>query len=253
MTSTAHISPGPTPIASKILLPGDPLRAKHIAENFLEGAEQFNSIRNILGYTGTYRGTEVSVMGTGMGIPSMALYAYELIHFFGVKKLVRVGSIGAMQHSIKVRDLVIAQACSTDSNFLAQYGLPGTFTPIGDFHMIQAAMTKAASIGATTHVGNVLSSDIYYHANPSAEAAWEHFGVLGAEMETIGLYGTAAHAGVQALGLFTVSDHMLTGEETTAEARQESFNQMVEVGFAALLDSPDTAHTTRQETNRETK
>lgn len=234
--NTPHISPDGAPIAERILLPGDPLRAKHIAENYLDDVVQFNAVRNMLGYTGTYRGQQVSVMGTGMGIPSIALYTWELIHVFGVKRLLRVGSIGSMQHDVKLYDLVIAQAVSTDSNFLAQYGLPGSFTPVGSFGMIRAAVDAADAIGVTAHVGNVLSSDIYYHADPDAEAKWTRMGVLGAEMETLGLYGTATAAGVEALGMFTVSDHMLTGEETTAEQRETSFGQMIEVGLAAVLD-----------------
>lgn len=233
--NTAHIAPDGAPVAERILLPGDPLRAKFIAENYLEDAVQFNAVRNMLGYTGTYRGEQVSVMGTGMGIPSIALYSYELIHYFGVKKLLRIGSIGAMQHHVKLYDIVVAQAVSTDSNFLAQYGAPGTLTPVGSFDMIRTAVAATEARGVGFHVGNVLSSDIYYHANPDAEARWTALGVLGAEMETIGLYGTATAAGVEALAIFTVSDHMLTGEETTAEQRQTSFGQMVEVGLETIL------------------
>lgn len=236
---TPHIAPAGAPIAPRILLPGDPLRAKFIAENYLADVVQFNSVRNMLGFTGVYRGQQVSVMGTGMGIPSIALYSWELIHNFGVKKLLRIGSIGSLQHHVKLYDLVIAQAVSTDSNFLAQYGMPGTLTPVGSFDMIRTAVDTAEAMGVDVHVGNVLSSDIYYHANPEAEAKWTDMGVLGAEMETIGLYGTATAAGVEALAIFTVSDHMLTGEDAGTEERQTSFGQMVEVGLATILDGAD--------------
>ena len=236
---TAHIAPNGVPIADRILLPGDPLRAKYIAETYLEDAVQFNAVRNMLGYTGFYRGQQVSVMGTGMGIPSMALYTWELINIFGVKKLIRIGSIGSLQEDVKLYDLVIAQAASTDSNFLAQYDLPGTFTPVGSFRMIRAAVEAAEAQGVAVHVGNVLSSDIYYHANPEADAKWTKMGVLGTEMETVGLYGTATAAGVESLSMFTVSDHILTGEETTAEQRQTSFGQMVEVALATIVAGVD--------------
>lgn len=238
---TPHIAPDGAPIAERILLPGDPLRAKFIAETYFEEVVQFNGVRNMLGYTGTFRGEQVSVMGTGMGIPSIALYTWELINVFGVRKLLRLGSIGSLQHHVKLYDLVIAQAVSTDSNFLAQYGMPGTLTPVGSFDMIRAAVDAAEAMAVDVHVGNVLSSDIYYHANPEAEAKWTDMGVLGAEMETIGLYGTATAAGAEALAIFTVSDHMLTGEDAGTEERQTSFGQMVEVGLATILSGTERA------------
>lgn len=189
----------------------------------------------MLSYTGTWNGEQISVMGTGMGIPSHALYVWELINFFGVKKLIRIGSIGSLQHDVKLYDLVIAQAVSTDSNFLAQYDMPGTFTPVGSFNLIRRAIDAAEKLGATVHVGSVVSSDIYYHANSEADGKWAKMGMLGIEMETLGLYATAMEAGADALGLFTVSDHILTGEETTVEERQHSFGQMVETALNTLI------------------
>lgn len=236
VTETAHIAPKGAPISDKILLPGDPLRAKFIAEKYLDDAVQFNSVRNMLGYTGNWNGQQVSVMGTGMGIPSHALYVWELIHYFGVKKLIRIGSIGSLQEDVKLYDLVIAQAVSTDSNFLAQYDMPGQWVPTGSYNLIRKAVDAAEKIGATAHVGPVVSSDIYYHANPEADAKWAKMGLLGIEMETLGLYATAAEAGVEALGMYTVSDHIITGEETSPEERQRSFNEMVETALATLVD-----------------
>ncbi|WP_194949261.1 purine-nucleoside phosphorylase [Actinomyces trachealis] len=230
MKSTPHINPQ-APIAETILLPGDPLRAKFIAENYLEDAKQFNSVRNMLGFTGTYQGTPVSVMGSGMGIPSISLYAWELIHVFGCKKLIRVGTCGAMQEGINLYDVVIGQAACSNSSFTDQYGLPGTYAPIGSYRLIEAVREQAKAQGVTTHVGNILSSDTFYHADPTFNEGWQKMGILAVEMESAGLYATAAHAGVEALGIFTVSDSLVTGAETTAEERQTAFTQMMELAL----------------------
>ena len=229
--STPHINPNGAPIAETVLLPGDPLRAKFIADTFLEDVVQFNAVRNMLGFTGTYQGTPVSVMGSGMGIPSISLYSWELIHVFGAKKLVRVGSCGALQRDLNLYDVVIAQAACTDSNFVSQYRLPGSFAPIGSFRLIEDVRARAAAAGVATHVGNVLSSDVFYHDDPSNAQQWARMGVLAVEMESAGLYATAAEAGVEALGIFTVSDNVVTGAETTAEERQNSFTQMMELAL----------------------
>ena len=229
--STPHINPNGVPIAETILLPGDPLRAKFIAETYLDDAVQFNSVRNAFGYTGTYQGKEVSVMGSGMGIPSISLYAWELIHDFGVKKLVRVGSCGSLQKDLNLYDVVIGQAACTDSNFLSQYNLPGTYAPIASYRLIEDVRNRAKEAGITTPVGNVLSSDVFYNYQDDVNQRWAAMGVLAVEMESAGLYATAAEAGVEALGIFTVSDNIVTGEATTASEREKAFTTMMELAL----------------------
>ncbi|KIX89843.1 purine nucleoside phosphorylase [Staphylococcus microti] len=228
---TPHIQPNGTKIAKTVLMPGDPLRAKYIADNFLENVEQFNEVRNMFGYTGTYKGKEISVMGSGMGIPSIGIYSYELYNFFDVDTIIRIGSCGAMQEDIQLYDIIIAQGASTNSNFVDQFQIPGNFTPLADFDLIVKAKEKADAIGARTHVGNVLSSDTFYNANADFNQKWIDMGVLGVEMESAGLYLNAIKAGKKALGIFTVSDHLLRDEATTAEERQNSFTQMMEVAL----------------------
>ncbi|MDO5376221.1 MAG: purine-nucleoside phosphorylase [Staphylococcus rostri] len=228
---TPHIQPNGTKIAKTVLMPGDPLRAKYIADNFLENVEQFNEVRNMFGYTGTYKGKEVSVMGSGMGIPSIGIYSYELYNFFDVDTIIRIGSCGAMQEDIQLYDIIIAQGASTNSNFVDQYQIPGNFAPLGDFDLIVKAKEKADAIGARSHVGNVLSSDTFYNANADFNQKWIDMGILGVEMESAGLYLNAIQAGKKALGIFTVSDHLLRDEATTAEERQNSFTQMMEVAL----------------------
>ena len=226
--STPHIKPDGAPIAETILLPGDPLRAKFIAETFLEDPVQFNSVRNMFGYTGTYRGRELSVMGTGMGIPSIALYSWELIHVFGCTKLVRVGSCGGLHEGLELGDLVLAQAASTDSNYLAQFDLPGTWAPTGSFRLLDHVYRGATERGLSAHVGNVFSSDTFYHAKDDTTQRWARMGVLAVEMETVGLYANAAAAGVEALAMYTVSDNLVTHAEMPPEQR--------ETGFATMID-----------------
>lgn len=228
---TPHIQPNGVKIAKTVLMPGDPLRAKYIADNFLENVEQFNDVRNMFGYTGTYKGKEVSVMGSGMGIPSIGIYSYELYNFFDVDTIIRIGSCGALQENVNLYDVIIAQAASTNSNYVDQYNIPGHFAPIADFELVTKAKNVADQIGATTHVGNVLSSDTFYNADPTFNDAWTKMGILGIEMESAGLYLNAIHAGKKALGIFTVSDHILRDEATTPEERQNSFTQMMEIAL----------------------
>lgn len=228
---TPHIQPNGVKIAKTVLMPGDPLRAKYIADNFLENVEQFNDVRNMFGYTGTYKGKEVSVMGSGMGIPSIGIYSYELYNFFDVDTIIRIGSCGALQENVNLYDVIIAQAASTNSNYVDQYNIPGHFAPIADFELVTKAKNVADQIGATTHVGNVLSSDTFYNAVPTFNDAWKKMGILGIEMESAGLYLNAIHAGKKALGIFTVSDHILRDEATTPEERQNSFTQMMEIAL----------------------
>lgn len=231
MAETPHINPSGAPIAKTVLLPGDPLRAKFIAENYLEDVVQFNSVRNMLGFTGTWRGHEVSVMGSGMGIPSASLYAHELIHVFGAEKLVRVGSCGAMQPELELYEIIVAQGACTDSRFLAQYNLPGTFAPIASWKLLKAFTDEAQRQGVDVHVGNIVSSDIFYHADDTASSRWAGMGVLAVEMESAGIYAVAADAGVDALGVFTVSDNIVTGTATSAAERETAFTRMMELAL----------------------
>lgn len=231
LKETAHIKPNGVEIAETILLPGDPLRAKFIAETYLEDVVQFNSVRNMFGYTGTYNGKKISVMGTGMGMPSMSLYSWELIHVFGVKNLIRIGSCGAIQDHLNLYDIVFAMGASTDSHYVHQYNLPGHYSNIASFSLLEKAKKVADEKGVPVHVGNVLSSDIFYHADPTAVEKWSKMGILSVEMETAGLYMNAAYAGVNALTILTVSDHIFRNEQTTSEERETAFTNMMEIAL----------------------
>lgn len=236
---TPHINATPEDFARTVLMPGDPLRSKFIAENFLTDAKLINNVRGIQGYTGTYEGTRVTVMASGMGMPSIGIYSYELYNFFGVENIMRIGSAGSIHMDVKVRDIVMAMGASTNSNYVRQFQIPGTFAPVADYGMLKQAIDQAAKIGATYHVGNVLSSDTFYDDQTDANDYWQKMGVLCIEMETAALYMNAARAGKHALGIFTVSDHILTGEALSAEERQTSFTQMMEIALhtAAALES----------------
>lgn len=231
LKETPHIKPNGAEIAETILLPGDPLRAKFIAETYLEDVVQFNDVRNMYGFTGTYKGKRISVMGTGMGNPSMSIYSWELIHVFGVKNLIRIGSCGAMQDHLNLYDIVFAMGASTNSNYAQQYNLPGHFSSIASFALLEKAKKAADEKGIPVHIGNVLSSDIFYNADKTALERWRQMGILCEEMETAGLYMNAAHAGVHALTILTVSDHMLRHEQTTTEERQTAFTNMMEIAL----------------------
>lgn len=232
---TPHINATPEDFAKTVLMPGDPLRSKFIAENFLEGARLVNNVRGIQGYTGKYKGEPVSVMASGMGMPSIGIYSYELYNFFGVENIMRIGSAGAMSESVKVRDIIVGMGASTTTNFAVQYGLEGTFAPIADYKMMKIAIEEAERIGARYHVGNLLSSDIFYNANPEASKKWEKLGILGVEMEAAALYMNAAYAGCRALAICTVSDHLLTGESLDSEARRSSFTEMMEIALNCAI------------------
>jgi len=218
-------------IAETVLLPGDPLRAKFIADNFLADAVQFNTVRNMFGYTGTYQGKKISVMGSGMGMPSIGIYSYELIHFYGVKNLIRVGSCGSFLEDVKVRDIVIAMAAATNSNYASQYALPGTYAPTASWALLKKAVATAEQKGIAVKVGNVFSSDIFYDDNPTSWQKWAKMGVMAVEMEAAALYMNAARAGVQALCILTVSDSLVTHEALSAEERQNTFTQMMEIAL----------------------
>lgn len=221
-------------IAETVLLPGDPLRAKVIADSFLKDAVQFNTVRNMFGYTGTFEGKRVSVMGTGMGCASIGIYSYELIHMYGVKNLIRIGSCGGMQEHVKLGDIVMAAGSSTDTNYAHQYHLPGSFSAVASFDLLSMAVEEAEKNRFPYIVGNVLSSDIFYNETPEWKE-WAKMGVLAAEMESFALYCNAARAGVRALGIFTVSDSMVTQEEMSAEDRQNNFTNMMKVALGVAV------------------
>lgn len=239
---TPHINATPEDFAKTVLMPGDPLRAKFIAENFLTDAKLINNVRGIHGYTGTYKGTPVSVMASGMGMPSIGIYSYELFNFFGVDNIIRVGSAGGMNKDIKVRDIIIAQGACTDSNYAHTFNLPGTFAPIADFNLLKTAVKKADELSLSYSVGNVLSSDVFYNdfegvpENMTSSALWGKMGVLGVEMEAAALYMNAARSGKSALAILTVSDHLLTGESLSAEERQNSFTDMMTLSLETAVN-----------------
>ena len=229
---TPHINATPADFAPTVLMPGDPLRAKFIAETYLTDARLVNNVRGIHGYTGTYEGVSVSVMASGMGMPSIGIYSYELFNFFDVKTIIRVGSAGALNPDIKVRDIVLGQAACTNSAYASQYGIPGTYAPIASYNVLRTCADIATEMGVPFHVGNMLSSDTFYADNGAeANAAWAKMGVMAIEMEAAALYMNAARCGKQALAMCTVSDHIITGEATTAEERQNSFTQMMELAL----------------------
>ena len=232
-TPTPHIGAQYGEIAETVIMAGDPLRAQFMAENFLEGAVQFNNIRGMLGFTGTYKGKRVSVMGHGMGIPSIGIYTYELYNFYGVKTIIRVGSAGSYSNDLHVGDLVIAEGACTDSHYGDQYALRGYFAPIADFGLIKAATEECDRRGINYKVGNVLSTDIFYADSPDI-SGWLKMGVLAVEMEAAALYMNAARSGNKALVICTISDHVLTGEDTTAEQRQKTFTDMMEVALSLI-------------------
>lgn len=230
-----HIGARLGEIADRILLPGDPLRAKFIAENYLEGVRQYNQVRNMFGFTGTYKGVRVSVQGTGMGVPSISIYTHELIADYGVKKLIRVGTCGAYQEKVKVRDLILAMTASTDSsvNRLRFKGVD--YAPVADFKLLVKAYETATAKGMPVHVGGIFTTDTFYTEDNEPIEILKKHGVLAVEMETTALYTLAAQFGVQALSILTVSDHLITGEVTTAEERQTTFNQMIEVALDTII------------------
>lgn len=233
-TPTPHISAGEGDFAPSILLPGDPLRAKHIADNFLDDAREVTAVRNMLGFTGSYEGVPVSVMGTGMGIPSASIYATELVNEYAVERLIRVGSCGAVTEKVAVRDVILAIGACTDSlvNRTRYGGLD--FAATADFWLLEAAARAAAAAGIDVKVGNVHSADLFYNPDPEAFDRMEAMGVLAVEMEAAGLYGVAAEHGARALTICTVSDHIRTGEATSSDERQATFGEMVEIALNAV-------------------
>ena len=251
---TPHNEAAQGAFAKTVLMPGDPLRAKFIAEHFLDGAKLVNNVRGVQGYTGTYRDTPVSVMASGMGMPSMGIYSYELylpltypctfnstfsmkvlFHTYDVDNIIRVGSVGSISPRLKLRDVVLGQAACTDSNYPRQYGLDGTFSPIADFTLLESAVSAAHRLGVETAVGNLLSSDVFYRRTEDT-LAWGRLGVLAVEMESAALYCNAAEVGKRALAVCTVSDNLLTGEALSTTERQTSFTQMITLALEVAVD-----------------
>ncbi|GGY97259.1 MULTISPECIES: purine-nucleoside phosphorylase [Shewanella] len=233
--ATPHINAVDGAFAETVLFPGDPLRAKYIAETFLENVEQVTDVRNMLGFTGTYKGKKVSVMGSGMGIPSCSIYATELIKDYGVKNLIRVGTCGAISRDIKVRDVVIGMGACTDSRVNRMRFKDKDFAAIADYELLTAVVNAAKAQNIKVRVGNVFSADLFYSPEPDMFDVMEKMGVLGVEMEAAGLYGVAKEFGARALCVVTVSDHIRTGEVTTSEERQTTFNDMITMTLEAVL------------------
>ena len=232
-TPTPHIGANYGDIAETVIMAGDPLRIKFMAEHYLENPVLFNNVRGMLGYTGTYKGKRVSLMGHGMGIPSIGIYTYELYNFYGVKTIIRIGSAGSINKDLHVGDLAIAMGACTNSNYGAQYELPGTYAPIADFGLLRKAVETCEQLGYNYKVGNVFSSDTFYTENAHNDK-WISMGVLAVEMEISALYMNAARSGNRALGICTISDHILTGEVTTAEQRQTTFTHMMDVALSLI-------------------
>lgn len=232
--STPHNNAKKGDIAKTVLMPGDPLRARFIAENYLDSPVCYNEVRGMLGFTGTYKGVPVSVQGSGMGMPSIGIYSWELFNEYEVENIIRVGTAGAVSDSVALRDVIIGISASTNSNYTSQYRLPGTYAPTASWQLISAAVKAAHTKGCTYHVGNIFSSDTFYDdANSLAE--WQKMGVLGIEMEAAALYMNAARSGKNALAILTVSDCPLRGLSTTAEERQTSFRDMMEIALETAL------------------
>ena len=230
-TGTAHIKASPSDFAKTVLMPGDPLRSKFVAETFLENPKLVNNVRGVQGYTGTYQGVPITVMASGMGMPSIGIYSYELYNFFGVENIIRIGSAGSISNSVNLRDVIIGMGACTNSCYQDQYNLNGKFAPIANFELLSHAVEAAKELGVNYHVGNLLSSDIFYHADPAFNDAWSKMGVLGIEMEAAALYMNAAVAGKRALAICTVSDHILRGEALDADTRQTSFTDMMNIAL----------------------
>lgn len=233
-TPTPHNEAKLGDFAKTVLMPGDPLRAQFISENFLEDAKMVNNVRGIHGYTGTYKGKPVSVMASGMGMPSMAIYSYELFNFYDVDNIIRVGTAGVINPSLKVRDVVFGQGACTNSNFEKQFNLPGTYAPICSFELLEKAVNAAKDMGIDPIVGNLYSSDIFYDDAQSLKD-WQKMGVLATEMEAAALYMNAARAGKNALAICTISDNPFTGEVTTPEERQNTFTTMMKIALEVAI------------------
>ena len=233
--ATPHIRADKSDFGKTVLMPGDPLRSKFVAENFLQDARLINNIRGIQGYTGTYQGVPVTVMASGMGMPSIGIYSYELYNFFGVENIIRIGSAGGLADNVQLRDILIAMGACTNSYYQDQYNLGGNFAPIADFTLLRRAVEEAEKLGVRYHVGNLLSSDVFYNANPKFNDGWANMGVLAVEMEAAALYMNAAAAKKRALAICTASDHILRGEALDADARQNTFTDMMTIALNVAI------------------
>ena len=228
---TPHINSRPEQIAKTVLMPGDPKRAELVAKKFLKDAVLFNDVRGVSGYTGTWKGSFVSVMASGMGMPSIGIYSYELYNAFGVENIIRIGSAGSMREDVRIRDIVLGMGACTDSSYGEQFGLGGTFAPICDYSLLEKAVEIGKDKQLNIHVGNLLSSDVYYDDDPGRNISWRKMGVLAVEMEAAALYMNAARAGKRALAICTVSNSLLTGEELSADQRENTFGEMIELAL----------------------
>lgn len=238
-TPSASIAAEEGSIAKVVLMPGDPLRAKFVAEHYLENPVCFNTVRNMLGYTGTYKGKKISVMGHGMGVPSVGIYSYELYQFLGVESIIRIGSAGGIGDDVKVRDVVIAMGASTNSHFADQYRFPGQLCATADYGLLRDAVASAEQLGVRVDVGQVFTADQFYNDNAEAGQMYRKFGILALEMEAAGLYWTAQRLGKKALAILTISDHIFTGEALNAQERQDSFHEMMEIALETAWKSVD--------------
>ena len=218
-------------IAKTVLMPGDPMRAKYVADNFLENPILVNNVRGVQGYTGKWKNVDITVMASGMGIPSIGIYSWELFNEYGVENIIRIGTAGALSDKLQLRDVVLAQGASTDSNFMNQYKLPGTFAPIASYKLLKEAEKAAENLGLNTVVGNILSTDVFYVDNDADNDSWRKMGILAVEMEAAGLYATAARCGKNALAICTITDHLYTSERLTADERETSLRQMITVAL----------------------
>jgi len=232
---TAHINAKPDDFAKTVLMPGDPLRSEFIAKNLLENVTLVNNVRGINGYTGTYRGKKVSVMASGMGMPSIGIYSYELFNFFNVDNIIRVGTAGALDKDINIKDIVLAIGASTNSNYASQFNLNGTFSATASYDLLTIAHTEALKQNINYHIGNVLSSDNFYSADITANEKWIEMGIKCIEMEAAALYMNAARAKKNALAILTISDNIITGEQTSAEERQTAFTDMMEIALETAI------------------
>ena len=232
--STPHNAAEKGQIAKTVLMAGDPLRAEWIAKTFLTNAVCFNTVRGMYGYTGQYQGKTVSVMGHGMGIPSIGIYSYELYHEYDVDAIIRIGSAGGYADDVNVRDIVLAMGACTDSNYASQYCLPGTFAPIADYDLLRKADDTAREMGLSVRIGNILSSDMFYNADETARDRWKRMGVLCVEMEAAALYMNAVYAGKSALTMLTISDHLYKNEALSADERRTGFSDMVRLALEMI-------------------
>lgn len=232
---TPHMEAKAGDFAKTVLMPGDPLRAKFIAETYLENIRCVNQVRGMLGFTGTYKGKEVSVMGSGMGMPSIGIYSYELYHFYDVDNIIRVGSAGAIQDDINVMDVVIGMGATMVSSYADQFGCPGHLAPLADYHLLSTAVESAKELGTEVKVGNILSEDVFYNDRPNSKDCFKKMGVMAVEMESGALYLNAARAGKRALCILTISDHIYRPEELTSEQRQLGFGKMIEVALETAI------------------